>query len=213
MIEIKAFTFNPFSENTYVVSDNTTREAIIFDPGCYSVNEKKILKKYIDDNELIVKRLINTHCHLDHIFGNVFVMETYGVEMECHKNELPNIQRAPFSGDMFGVPIPPQPTPSVFIEDNDLIEVGNIKLKVFLAPGHSPGSLCFYDEAEKILIGGDVLFFGSVGRTDLPGGNRSQLISSIEKRLMVLPDDVLVYSGHGRATTIGFERYNNPFLT
>ena len=113
---------------------------------------------------------------------------------------------------MFGTPMPPQVPPSVFIEDNAIIELDNIKLKVLLAPGHSPGSLCFYNEEQKFVIGGDVLFFGSIGRSDLPGGNHKQLIQSILEKLMVLPDDVKVHSGHGRVTTIGFERNNNPFL-
>jgi hydroxyacylglutathione hydrolase len=192
MTTIKVFTFNAFSENTYIVSDEN-KETIIFDPGCYTVNEQKILKKYIDDNGLQVKRLINTHCHLDHIFGNTFVEETYGVTMECHRNEIPVLARAPIAGDMFGVPTP-------------------VRFKVILAPGHSPGSLCFYNEAEKYLIGGDVLFLGSIGRTDLPGGSHQQLIDSILTRLMPLPEDVKVYSGHGQSTTIGYEKYNNPFI-
>jgi hydroxyacylglutathione hydrolase len=210
---LKVFTFNPFSENTYILSDSETKETIIFDPGCYTVNEKKMLKKHIDDNGLIVKRLINTHCHLDHVFGNTFVMENYGVEVECHKNEVIVLERAHLAGDMFGVPFPPQAAPSLFIEDKGFIEMGSIKLHVILAPGHSPGSLCFYNEAEKYVIGGDVLFRGSIGRSDLPGGNHQQLLNSISERLMVLPEDVKVYSGHGPATSIGFEKYNNPFLT
>jgi hydroxyacylglutathione hydrolase len=211
MTTIKVFTFNAFSENTYIVSDEN-KETIIFDPGCYTVNEQKILKKYIDDNALQVKRLINTHCHLDHIFGNTFVEETYGITMECHRNEIPVLARAPIAGDMFGVPTPVQPTPSVFIEDNDEIVVCSMRFKVILAPGHSPGSLCFYNEAEKYLIGGDVLFFGSIGRTDLPGGSHKQLIDSILTRLMPLPEDVKVHSGHGQPTSIGYEKYNNPFF-
>ena len=211
MIQIKSFTFNAFSENTYVVFDDN-KEAIIFDPGCYTTNERKILQKFIDDNNLNVKRLINTHCHLDHIFGNTFISETYKVELECHRLEIPVLEHAHIAGDIYGVPVPPQPTPSVFLEDNDIIEVGKIKLKAILAPGHSPGSLCFYNEDEKFLIGGDVLFYGSVGRSDLPGGNHNQLINSILTRLMTLPEDVKVYSGHGSATTIGFEKYNNSFL-
>lgn len=211
MIQIKAFTFNAFSENTYVVFDDN-KEAIIFDPGCYTINERKILKKFIDDNKLIVKRLINTHCHLDHIFGNTFISETYKVELECHRFEMPILEHAHIAGDMYGVPIAPQPTPSVFLEDNDVLEVGKIKLRAILAPGHSPGSLCFYNEDEKFLIGGDVLFLGSIGRSDLPGGNHNQLINSILTRLMTLPENVKVYSGHGPATTIGFEKYNNSFL-
>ena len=211
MIQIKAFTFNAFSENTYVVFDDN-KETIIFDPGCYTINERKILQKFIDDNKLIVRRLINTHCHLDHIFGNTFISETYKVELECHRLEIPVLEHAHIAGDMYGVPVPPQPTPSVFLEDNDIVEVGKIKLKVILAPGHSPGSLCFYNEDEKFLIGGDVLFYGSIGRSDLPEGNHNQLINSILTRLMTLPEDVKVYSGHGPATLIGFEKYNNPFL-
>lgn len=210
---LKVFTFNPFSENTYILSDSETKETIIFDPGCYTVNEKKMLKKYIDDNDLIVKRLINTHCHLDHVFGNTFVMETYNVELECHKNEIPVLAAAHIAGDRFGVPMPPQAPPSLFLEDKDSVEIGNIKLQAILAPGHSPGSLCFYNEAEKYIIGGDVLFRGGIGRSDLPGGNQQQLLDSILNRLMILPEDVKVYSGHGPATSIGFEKYNNPFLT
>ncbi len=210
---LKIFTFNPFSENTYILSDSETKETIIFDPGCYTINEKKMLKKHIDDNHLIVKRLINTHCHLDHVFGNTFVMDNFAVELECHKNEVSVLERAHLAGDMFGVPMSPQAPPSLFIKDNDLIEIGTLKLQAILAPGHSPGSLCFYNEAEKYIIGGDVLFRGGIGRSDLPGGNQQQLLDSISNRLMILPEDVKVYSGHGPATSIGFEKYNNPFLT
>ena len=212
MIQIKSFTFNPFSENMYLVFDEN-KETIVFDPGCYTTNEKKILKKFIEDNNLIIKRLINTHCHLDHIFGNIFVMENYNVEVECHVKELPVLARASVAGDLYGVPTPPQPTPSAFIEDDAIIEVGEMSFRAIFAPGHSPGSLCFYNEKEQFLIGGDVLFHGSIGRTDLPGGSHNQLLESIEKRLMVLPENVKVYSGHGVVTTIGFEKYNNPFLT
>jgi glyoxylase-like metal-dependent hydrolase (beta-lactamase superfamily II) len=212
MTKIKVFTFNPFSENTYVLSDEQTREAIVFDPGCYGVNECKMLRKYITDNDLQVKRLINTHCHLDHIFGNPFVIETWGVGLECHENELPILNSAEISGLRFGTPVPTQTPPSVFLADGDIVRLGAIDLEVILAPGHSPGSLCFYNATEKYLIAGDVLFFGSIGRTDLPLGNSAQLIHSIQTRLLPLPDDVKVYSGHGPATTIGRERYSNPFL-
>jgi glyoxylase-like metal-dependent hydrolase (beta-lactamase superfamily II) len=213
MTQLKSFAFNPFSENTYILFDDTTREAIVFDPGFYTVNERKMFVKFIDDNNLIIKRLINTHCHLDHVFGNPFIIETYNVPLECHRAELPVLARVEQSGMMFGTPVPPQQAPSVFIEDNAVITLGSIELKAILAPGHSPGSLCFYHEKDKFLIGGDVLFFGSIGRTDLPGGSHAQLIQSIETRLMTLPDDVKVYSGHGQPTTIGRERRYNPFLT
>jgi hydroxyacylglutathione hydrolase len=212
MTQIKCFTFNPFSENTYILFDDHSREAIVFDPGCYTENERKMLKKFIDDNQLIIKRLINTHCHLDHVFGNPFISTTYRVDLECHRAELPVLARVEQAGMMFGTPVPPQETPSVFIEDGDVITLGSIALEAILAPGHSPGSLCFYDAKNKFLIGGDVLFLGSIGRTDLPGGNHRQLLESIETRLMPLPDDVKVYSGHGQPTTIGRERQHNPFL-
>ncbi len=211
MTTVKSFTFNPFQENTYIVYDEE-KNAIIFDPGCYTLNERKMLQKFIADNELIIKRLINTHCHLDHIFGNVWVGETYGVELECHQLELPVLARAPISGDMFGVPTPPQPTPSVFIEENDVIEVGSMRFRAIFAPGHSPGSLCFYSETDKILIAGDVLFFESIGRSDLPGGNQKTLLQSIAEKLYVLPDETVVYSGHGMKTQIGWEKKNNPFV-
>lgn len=213
MTQLKSFAFNPFSENTYILFDDATREAIVIDPGFYTANERKMFVKFIDDNHLIIKRLINTHCHLDHVFGNPFIIETYNVPLECHRAELPVLARVEQSGMMFGTPVPPQQTPSVFIEDNEVITLGSIELKTILAPGHSPGSLCFYHEKDKFLIGGDVLFFGSIGRTDLPGGSHVQLIQSIETRLMTLPDDVKVYSGHGQPTTIGRERRYNPFLT
>jgi glyoxylase-like metal-dependent hydrolase (beta-lactamase superfamily II) len=211
MTEVKYFAFNDFAENTYVLYDDT-KEAIVMDPGCYSVNEKKILKKYINDNQLIVKRLINTHCHLDHVFGIPFVVESFGTGLECHRLEIPMLQRAQVIGDMFGVTVPPLPEPVNFIEDNETVTFGNTELKALLCPGHSPGSLCFYSEKDGFVIGGDVLFFRSIGRTDLPGGNHTQLINSILNRLMVLPDETKVYSGHGQVTTIGYERYNNPFL-
>jgi hydroxyacylglutathione hydrolase len=211
MTNIKTFTFNPFQENTYILYDENL-DAVIIDPGCYTAEERNIVVKFVEDKQLKIKRLLNTHCHLDHIFGNIFIMEKYQVDLECHRLELPNLQRAHIAGDMFGVPIPPQPTPSVWIEENDIIEVGTMQFKTLLSPGHSPGSLCFYNEKEQFLIGGDVLFYGSIGRSDLPGGNHNQLINSILEKLMTLPDEVKVYSGHGPTTMIGYERYNNPFL-
>ena len=212
MTHVKSFTFNPFSENTFVLFDDVSRAAIVLDPGCYTTNEQKQLQKFIADNQLIVKRLINTHCHLDHVFGNRFVEETYGVELEAHRAELPVLARAHIAGGMYGTPMPEQMPFSVFIEDGDDIKLSDATFKAILAPGHSPGSLCFYNKTEGFLIGGDVLFFQSIGRTDLPGGNHKQLIDSILTRLFTLPDATKVYCGHGQPTTIGYERYNNPFL-
>lgn len=212
MTQVKTFTFNPFSENTYVIFDDISRDALIIDPGCYTPNEQKQLQKFITDNKLIVKRLINTHCHLDHVFGNRFVEETYGVELEAHRAELPVLARAHVAGAMYGAPMPQQEPFYIFIEDGDEIQLGKAVFRAILAPGHSPGSLCFYNAEEGFLIGGDVLFFRSIGRTDLPLGSHAQLIESITTRLFALPDATKVFCGHGQATTIGYERYNNPFL-
>ncbi len=208
---IKSFTFNFASENTYVLYDDT-KEAVIIDPGCSDISEQKKLTDFIAANRLKVVRLLNTHCHLDHVMGNPFVVEKYGVGLEIHKNEIPVLNTAVASGLRFGIRVPEQPEPTAFLEENDVINFGNTQLKVLYAPGHSPGSICFYNEAESYLIGGDVLFYGSIGRTDLPGGNHTQLIKSIETCLMTLPDTVKVFSGHGQVTTIGKERISNPFL-
>lgn len=212
MTHVKSFTFNAFSENTFVLFDDVSLDALVIDPGCYTTNEQKQLQKFITDNKLIVKRLLNTHCHLDHVFGNQFVAETYGVELEAHRAELPVLARAHVAGAMYGAPMPEQLPFDIFIEDNAEITLGDATFKVILAPGHSPGSLCFYNEKEGFLIGGDVLFFQSIGRTDLPLGNHAQLIDSITTRLLTLPDATKVFCGHGQPTTIGYERYNNPFL-
>ena len=208
---IKSFTFNMVDENTYILYDDT-KEAVIIDPGCSDAIEQKKLTDFIAANRLKVVRLLNTHCHLDHVLGNPLVVEKYGVGLEIHKNEIPVLNYAVASGLRYGIQVPEQPTPKAFLEENEIINFGDMQLKVLYAPGHSPGSICFYNEAENYLIGGDVLFFDSIGRTDLPGGNHEQLLESIKTRLMTLPDNVKVYSGHGQATTIGRERTNNPFL-
>ena len=213
MIHVQSFVFSPFSENTYVLYDEQSRDAFVIDPGCYTDNEKKQLQKFISDNQLTVKRLLNTHCHLDHVFGNQFVEETYGVEVEAHRAELPVLARAHIAGAMYGTPMLEQQPFSIFIEDGDEITLGDTVFKVILAPGHSPGSICFYNEKEGFLIGGDVLFFKSIGRTDLPLGNSKQLIDSILTRIFTLPGATIIYSGHGQKTTIGYEKKFNPFLT
>ena len=213
MTLVKSFTFNPFSENTYLLIDEATRETIVIDPGCYTTLEQKILKKYITDNALIITRLLNTHCHLDHVFGNRFIEENYNVSVEIHAAEVPVLARAHVSGEMFGTPMLQQATPSVFLKDNDEFTLGDAHFTCILAPGHSPGSLCFYNEKEGFIISGDVLFFRSIGRTDLPGGSQMRLLESLKTRILTLPDAVKVYSGHGQVTTIGYERYNNPFLS
>ncbi len=210
-MKLVSLTYNAFEENTYLVYDETG-ECVIFDPGCHSSIEKENLKKFIDSNNLKPVRLINTHCHLDHMFGNKWVFDTYGLLPEIHQGELPVLQAAPQVSMMYGVSCEPSPMPEKFIQDNVNIEFGNSYLITSLTPGHSPASLCFYSPEDKFIIGGDVLFYESIGRTDLPGGDYETLINSIRNRLFILPDETVVYSGHGPATTIGHERKFNPFL-
>jgi glyoxylase-like metal-dependent hydrolase (beta-lactamase superfamily II) len=208
---VKVFPFNPFQENTYVVYDET-KECIIFDPGCNMSGEKRLLADFIKKNELKPVKLINTHCHLDHVFGNAFVKETYNIPFEIHEGELPVLQSYMPTAQMYNVPCEASPEPDAFINDGDEIRFGNSALKAILTPGHSPASLSFFSESDRFVIAGDVLFYHSIGRTDLPGGDYKTLINSIINKLLPLGDDVVVYNGHGQSTTIGRERLHNPFL-
>jgi hydroxyacylglutathione hydrolase len=213
MLQIAHFTFNLFQENTYLLYDGTGA-CIIFDPGCFYAHEKEELRQFIERNGLKPERLINTHCHFDHIFGNKFIQDTYGLVPEIHPLEQQVLERAGEAALRFGVPYPePSPPAGRFIEDGEGIILGGNHLEAILAPGHSPGSLCFFAPESQLLIAGDVLFQGSIGRTDLPGGDYGTLIRSIRERLMPLDDAVRVYPGHGPSTTIGEERRSNPFLT
>ena len=212
MLQIKVLTFNAVQENTYVLY-NEFKECIIVDPGCYSDEEKEALKDFIEKNGLQPKMLINTHCHLDHVFGNKYVAEAYQLTLQIHKNEEEMLQMAPASGLMFNLPFDNYTGQLIFLKEGDIISLRDDILKVIEAPGHSPGSICFYCEKQKFIIGGDVLFYQSIGRTDLPGGNHESLIKNIKEKLFLLPDDVKVYPGHGPATTIGDEKKYNPYLT
>lgn len=209
---VKTFTFGPFQENTYLVFDET-KEAVIIDAGCLFDAEKRMLIRYIDDNQLILKRIINTHLHLDHQFGNKFLSETFKILPEaCIEDEflLKNIAD---QAKIFGLTINDSAQQlGAYIINNQKIRFGNSEFIALHVPGHSPGSMAFFAEKEAILFAGDVLFRGSIGRTDLPKGDYATLIRSISDTLLTLPDDTLVYSGHGPTTTIGFERANNPYL-
>lgn len=211
MLQIKVLTFNPVQENTYLIF-NEKNECIIIDPGCYYDNEKEALTVAIDQNNLVPKMLLNTHCHLDHVFGNKFIAEKYNLTLHLHKAEEQMLKMAPASGLMFNLPFDNYAGEFIFLNEGDIITLGTDKLEVIHAPGHSPGSICFYCSEQKLLIGGDVLFYESIGRTDLPSGNHEDLIRSIKQKLFALPGDVKVYSGHGIETTIGHEKTNNPFL-
>jgi len=211
MIKVKVFTFSPIQENTYVLY-NEDKKAIIIDPGCYFPAEKEQLHQFIQTNELEVVKLLNTHCHLDHVFGNKWVYETFRTPLHIHPDEEAMLKMAPLSGDKWGLPFENYQGPLQFLHPGDTVLLGNDALKVIFAPGHSPASICFYSESQAFLIGGDVLFRESIGRTDLPGGNHALLLQSIRNNLFVLPDEVKVFPGHGLTTTIGYEKRNNPFL-
>ncbi|MDI1355483.1 MAG: MBL fold metallo-hydrolase [bacterium] len=212
MLYLKSFTFNPFQENTYVVYDDDST-AFIFDPGNSNPGEDAELKKFIEDKKLNLKRLLLTHGHVDHVMGNRFIYNSYGLLPEVHKDDLFFVERMAQSASMYGVSCEQSPLPEKYLEDGQKISLGNYLFECIHTPGHSPGSISFYCPESKLLIGGDVLFNGSIGRSDLPMGNHETLIHSIKERLMVLGGDIKVYSGHGPATTTGFESENNPFLT
>jgi glyoxylase-like metal-dependent hydrolase (beta-lactamase superfamily II) len=214
MTTVVSLTFNPVSENTYLVFDNDTLETIIFDPGCLIPTEEQKLVAEIEARKLKPVKLINTHCHFDHVFGNAFIKEKYGLELGIHELEVPVLEMAPVVVNMYGMPpMAPSPPADYFIAEGETITLGAHTFKVLFCPGHSPGSICFYNEADGYVIAGDVLFNGSIGRTDLPGGDHQTLIGSILTKLMPLPDETKVYPGHGGPTTIGKERTSNPFLT
>jgi len=211
MISIQSFVFSPIQENTYILHDETG-ECVIIDPGCYDDQERKILSSFIEDKKLVPVRLLNTHCHLDHIFGNAFVSDKYNLKPEFNKLDQPVFDAFIPSCNLYGMQCEPSPAAGNFLEEGDVIKFGNSSLEIFFTPGHSPGSITFYNKEQSFMIAGDVLFHGSIGRTDLPGGHFETLIDSIKTKLFSLEDHFNVHSGHGPVTNIGFERKNNPFL-
>ena len=210
MLKIKTFVFSPIQENTYLLYDEFNNCTII-DPGCYFDAEKEQLVGFIQKNALQPKTLLNTHCHLDHVFGNKYIAETFGLVAQIHQKEKPVLEFAAASGLMWNMPFDNYTGELLFLKEGDIVTIGQDELRVIEAPGHSPGHVCFYCAKQNFLIGGDVLFNRSIGRTDLPGGSHAQLIQSIKEKLFVLPDDTIVYSGHGATTTIGEEKLYNPY--
>ena len=211
MFTIKCFQFSPIQENTYLLF-NEFNNCIIIDPGCYFEEEREILAQYILSNQLKPQILLNTHCHLDHVFGNKFVAEKYHLTPQIHPNEKQVLDYAPTSGLIYNMPFDNYVGSLKYIEAGEKIQLDNDELISIFTPGHSPGSLSFYCKSQDFIIGGDVLFQRSIGRTDLPGGNFETLISSIRNELFVLPDETIVYSGHGQTTNIGDEKRENPYL-
>jgi len=211
MITIQDFCFSAFQENTYVLY-NELKEAIIIDPGCYTRIEEKILTDFIRKENLKPTLLLNTHCHLDHVFGNNYVSETYGLTAHIHPNEQIVLDRLPEAAAKWGVPTDAYKGPIQYIQEGEMIQFGTDQFKVLLTPGHSPGSVCFYHAEQDFMIGGDLIFKDGVGRTDLPGANPSDLIKSIREQIFPLPDSLTIYSGHGPATTWGREKEYNPYI-
>ena len=211
MLAVKTFTFNPVQENTYILY-NDRKECCIIDPGCYFPQEREKLRSEIENSALKPVLLLNTHCHLDHVFGNKFVFETWGLVPHIHQLEKAVLEYAPVSAERWQMPFENYTGEVIFISEGKKISVGSDELLIFFTPGHSPGSISFYHEAGAFVIDGDVLFDGSIGRTDLPGGNYETLVQSIQTQLFTLPDETKVYPGHGAMTTIGLEKMNNPFV-
>jgi len=211
MLTVKSFLFSPIQENTYVLFNEKNNCAII-DPGCYFDEEKDELQDFISSHKLQPKLLLNTHCHLDHVFGNKFIAEAYKLTLHIHEKEKQMLELAPASGLMYNIPFDNYTGELIFLKEGDKIKIDDDELEVLFTPGHSPGSICFYCKKQHFIIGGDVLFQQSIGRTDLPGGDHQTLLNSIRQKLFVLPDETIVYSGHGDETTIGDEKKYNPYL-
>ena len=212
MIHIKTFVFNPFQVNTYLLYDDT-KECLIIDAACYDDEERQKITGFIKKNDLQPKRLICTHGHVDHILGVKYMMDFFpGILFEIDKECVPFLKSSQSYASVFGLDIEQAPMSAGYLKDNDIINIGSSTLKVLYTPGHAAGSICLYQKEQKFVIVGDVLFQGSIGRTDLPTGNQELLIRSIREKLLILDDDVVVYPGHGPSTSIGEEKRNNPFL-
>jgi hydroxyacylglutathione hydrolase len=211
MLSVHSFSFNPFQENTYILY-NEAMECIIIDPGMYNAREEMEFSAFIESNRLKPLMLLNTHCHIDHILGNRYCSDRYHLALQCHVNELALLEIGKATAEVYEFNYNESPAPATFIQENEIIRFGKDELKALFTPGHSPGSLSFYSAADNFVISGDALFYQSIGRSDLPGGNYETLISSIKNELLTLPDDTKVYSGHGAVTSIGYEKVFNPFL-
>ncbi|MCP4521039.1 MAG: MBL fold metallo-hydrolase [Cytophagales bacterium] len=211
MIQIAEFTFNAFQENTYVLFDET-KECVIIDPGCYEEFERIELQDFIESNGLKVVKLLNTHSHVDHILGNFFVKNKYDVKLFIHKKDEETLRSVKLYAPTYGFELYQEVKCDEYLEEGDVVTFGNSSLNVLFVPGHAPGHIVFVNKEQKFCINGDVLFRRSIGRTDLPGGDHETLITNIREKMFALPEDMVVYAGHGPSTTIGEEKRENPFL-
>jgi len=211
MTHVKYFTNNPFQENTYILYDETGECAII-DPGMYTASEQNVVIRFIKENNLKPVLLLNTHCHIDHVLGNKLIFDLYGLKPQFNEGEMPLLEAVVAYAPSMEINYDVSPVPEVFLPETGTVSFGNTTLQLIFAPGHSPAHLCFYNKADDFIIAGDVLFRGSIGRTDLQGGSFEQLIENIETKLFTLPDSCVVYPGHGGETSIGYEKATNPFF-
>ena len=211
-MELKKFVFNPFQENTYVIWDKETKEAAVVDPGCITDQEKEQLKNFIDSTELKIKYLISTHCHIDHVIGNKFIQEEYKPDYIMHKDDLFLIEIQYEHCKNYGMNLEKFEVPNIVIDKNDVLILGNLKIEMLHSPGHSPGEICLYHKESNQCISGDVLFREGIGRTDLWSGDYFALMDSIQDVLFKMPDETIIYPGHGPDSTIGHEKNNNPFI-
>jgi len=210
-MEIYRLVFNPIDVNTYILADKSGECAII-DCGSYDFDEFSEMTDLIDDKKLTPVLLLNTHCHLDHIFGDGFVLSKYNIGALCHRDDVYNRNKAVNHALMFGLSMENPPEPAGYLTDGQKISFGETELVAIHVPGHAAGSLAFYSEKDKVVFTGDALFAGSIGRTDLPGGNYETLINSIRNKLFTLPEETVVFPGHGNETTVGIEKRTNPFF-
>jgi len=210
-VELAVFTFNDFQENTYVLYDDTN-ECMVIDPGMNNDIERIQFQEFLIARGLTPKVLFNTHCHIDHVFGNQYIADKFNLPLMANKGEQIVLDFVPKMSDMYGIPFTGSPDIEVFVDEGDFVEFGNQKIKVLFTPGHSPASVSLYHKESEILIAGDVLFQGSIGRTDLPGGDHQTLLNVVKEKFFTLPDSTRVYPGHGPSTTIGIEKRSNPFF-
>jgi glyoxylase-like metal-dependent hydrolase (beta-lactamase superfamily II) len=211
-MEVYRLVFSPIEVNTYIFADDSGESAVI-DCGCYNEKEFDRLTRFIELKNYRPILLLNTHCHLDHVFGNRFMLEKYNLRTLCSEEEMVNLKNSPAHAEFFGLAMDEPPEPAGYLKDGDTVQVGSVILKAIHVPGHTAGSLAYYCEQESCIFAGDVIFSGGIGRTDLPGGNHQKLLKSIREKILVLPPSTVIYSGHGPATTVGNELKRNPFLT
>jgi hydroxyacylglutathione hydrolase len=212
MLKIQAFTFNPFSENTYVIWDDSSLQAAIVDPGCMDYAEITVLDNFLTQEKLIPTLLLNTHCHIDHVLGNHHVSIKYNLSLHAHALEKSVLEWSQSAALLYQLPYEPSPAIATFLQEGDTLFLGGEKIEVLFTPGHSPGSVTFVSHSAQFALVGDVIFRESIGRTDLPGGDFATLSQSIQSKIYSLPPHYLLYNGHGSPTDVRHEMQYNPFV-